>query len=62
MDLSEQSKRRYFKNVKVTTSSEELVYTMKSVLYTEGKRTAAELLHKSTSTSPSWILKIKKPT
>jgi len=59
-DLSERSKRRYVENVKATTSSEELIYAKKSVLYTEGKRAAADLLNQSTSTSPGRALKIKK--
>ncbi|KAL4097259.1 hypothetical protein QTP88_022062 [Uroleucon formosanum] len=59
-DLSERSKRRYVENVKATTSSEELIYATKSVLYTEGKRAAADLLNQSTSTSPGRALKIKK--
>lgn len=60
MDLSERSKRRYVENIKATTSSEELIYATKSVLYTDRKRAAADLLNHSTSTSPGRALKIKR--
>ena len=58
-DLSEQQKRRRTSDLRVSVSPERVKHAAKSILYTEGDRTAAAIVNDLIS-SPPRLMKVKK--